>query len=60
MLSLSQDDFKCCVVHSLQIGLELFLLHGGTLLSFFTLDLTVDILSLGNVLALYFKAYYGS
>lgn len=37
MLSLSQNDFECCVVHSLQIGLELFLLQGTReLLSFYS------------------------
>lgn len=39
MLSLSQKDFKRCVVHSLQIGLELFLLR------LFTLDFIFDIFS---------------
>lgn len=40
MLSLSQKDFKRCVVHSLQIGLELFLLR------LFTLDFIFDIFKL--------------
>lgn len=52
MLSLSQNDFECCVVHSLQIGLDLFLLQGTPKPLSFYFDFTFDILSLISFLGL--------